>query len=159
MKTGKVNMMPNCPKCGNEVTDEMDFCPKCGTALKVTSAQDFEKSAKEFGERMAQKGREFGERMSERARLRAERREERYEKYEKSEVHEKHEFVFVGPLIGGIILIFIGLLIYLQVTGALNVVFIGALFIIVIGVLIIAAGIFAATMMRRRHPSVERPQQ
>ena len=143
-----------CPKCGNEITEEMDFCPKCGTSLKAEQPNDIEKSAKEFGERMAQRGRELGERMSERARLRAERREERYEKYEKSEVHEKHEFVFVGPLIGGLILIFLGLLIYLQVTGALNVVFVGALFFVVIGVLIIAAGIFAATMMRRRHPPV-----
>jgi uncharacterized membrane protein YvbJ len=145
--------MPYCPKCGHEVGEEMDFCPKCGAALKGEQPRDIGTWGKEFGERMAQKGREFGERMSERARLRAERRAERYEKYEKTEVHEKHEFTFIGPLIGGLILIFLGLMLYLQVTGSLNVVIVGALFFVVIGVIIIAAGIFATTMTRRRHPA------
>jgi len=135
-----------CPKCGNEVSEEMDFCPKCGTALKGEQPRDMEKRGKEFGDRMAQKGREFGERMSERARLRAER-------YEKTEVHEKHEFAFIGPLIGGLIFIFLGLMLYLQVTGSLNVIIVGALFFVVIGVIIIAGGIFAATTMRRKHPT------
>lgn len=149
MKTGKVNIMPYCPKCGNEVSEEMEFCPKCGTALKGEQPRDVEKWGKEFGERMAQKGREFGERMSERARRRA----ERDEKYEKTEAHEKHEFAFIGPLIGGLILIFLGLMLYLQVTGSLNTVIVGALFFVVIGVIIIVAGVFATTMARRRHPA------
>jgi uncharacterized membrane protein YvbJ len=141
--------MPYCPKCGNEVGEEMEFCPKCGTGLKGEQPRDVEKWGKEFGERMAQKGREFGERMSERARRRA----ERYEKYEKTEVYEKHEFTFIGPLIGGLILVFLGLMLYLQVTGSLNAVIVGALFFVVIGVIIIGAGIFAVTMARRRHPA------
>ncbi|HVP41185.1 MAG TPA: zinc-ribbon domain-containing protein [Candidatus Krumholzibacteriaceae bacterium] len=138
--------MPYCPKCGNEVSEEMEFCPKCGAALKGEQPRDVEKWGKEFGERMAQRGREFGERMSEHARRRADR-------YEKTEVHEKHEFAFIGPLIGGLILIFLGLMFYLQVTGSLNVIIVGAIFFVVIGVIIIAAGIFAATMTRRRHPA------
>lgn len=147
--------MPYCRKCGSEVSEEMEFCPKCGAALKGEQFRGVEEWGKEFGERMAQKGREFGERMSERARRRAERRAERdekYEKYEKTEVHEKHEFTFIGPLIGGLILIFLGLMFYLQVTGSLNAALVGALFFVVIGLIIIAASIFAATMARRRHP-------
>jgi uncharacterized membrane protein YvbJ len=149
--------MSYCPKCGNEVTEEMEFCPKCGTSLKGEQPRDVEKWGKEFGERMAQKGREMGERMSERAKRRAERRAERDEKYEKdekhekTEVHEKHEFAFIGPLIGGLILIFFGLMFYLQVIGSLNTEVVGALFFVVIGVIVIAAGVFAATMARRRH--------
>jgi uncharacterized membrane protein YvbJ len=148
--------MPYCPKCNNEVSEEMEFCPKCGAALKGEQYSDVEKWGKEFGERMAQKGRELGERMSERAKRRAERRaqrDEKYEKYEKTEVHEKHEFVFVGPLIGGLVLIFLGLMFYLQIIGSLNAAIVGALFFIVIGVIIIAAGVFAATMAKRRHPA------
>lgn len=151
--------MPYCPKCGNEVTEEMEFCPKCGTSLKGEQPRDVEKWGKEFGERMAQKGKEIGERMSERAKRRAERRAERgekyekEEKYEKTEMHEKREFAFIGPLIGGLILIFLGLLFYLQVTGSLNTEIVGALFFVVIGVVIIAVGVVAATMARRRHPA------
>ena len=92
-----------CPKCGNEVDEEMDFCPRCGASLKGEQPRGFEKWGKEFGERMARRGREIGERMSERAR-RAER-DEKYEKeeqWEKAEVHEKREFAFIGPLIGGL---------------------------------------------------------
>jgi len=145
--------VPYCSKCGSEIGENMEFCPKCGAALKGEQPRDFERWGKEFGERMAQKGREFGERMSERARRRAERkaeRDEKYEKYEKTEVHEKHEFAFIGPLIGGLILIFLGLMLYLQVTGRLNAALVGAIFFIVIGVIIIAAGIFAATITKRR---------
>ena len=151
--------MSYCPKCGNGVTDEMEFCPKCGTSLKGEQPRDAERWGKDFGERMAQKGRDIGERMSERARIRAERRagrDEKYEKDEKSEkgeVHEKHEFTFIGPLIGGLILIFFGVMFYLQVTGSLNAGIVGALFFVIIGVIIIVAGVFAATMARRRHPA------
>ncbi len=153
MKSAKVKVMPFCPKCGNEVNEEMDFCPKCGASLKGEPPWDLEKWGKEFGERMAKRGREIGERMSEGA-GRADMGE-KYEKdgqYEKAEVHEKREFAFVGPLIGGLILIFLGLMFYLQVTGSLNTGLVGASFFIVIGVIIIAAGIFAATMARRRNP-------
>ena len=103
MKSAKVRVMLYCPKCGNEVDEEMDFCPRCGASLKGEQPRDFEKWGKEFGERMARRGREIGERMSERAR-RAER-DEKYEKeeqWEKAEVHEKREFAFIGPLIGGL---------------------------------------------------------
>jgi len=139
--------MPFCPKCGNEVNEEMDFCPKCGASLKGEPPWDFEKWGKEFGERMAKYGREVGERVSEEA-----RKAEWDGHYEKAEFYEKREFTFVGPLIGGLVLIFLGLMFYLQVAGSLNAEFVGASFFIVIGVIIIIAGIFAATMARRRNP-------
>lgn len=153
MKSAKVKVMPFCPKCSNEVNEEMDFCPKCGASLKGEPPWDLEKWGKEFGERMAKRGREIGERMSEGAK--GAEMDEKYEKdgqYEKAEVQEKREFAFIGPLIGGLILIFLGLMFYLQVTGSLNIELVGASFFIVIGGIIIAAGIFAVTMARRRHP-------
>jgi hypothetical protein len=149
----EVSVVQNCPKCDKEVSEEMAFCPKCGTALKGEQPSDVGKSAQEFGGRMAQKGREFGKRMTARASRRAERmarREEKYESYEKSEIRE---FAFVGPLIGGLILVFLGLMLYLQVTGSLNVQIVAALFFVVIGIIIILAAIYATTMLRRRYPN------
>lgn len=139
--------MAFCPKCGNEVNEEMGFCPKCGAALKGEPPWVLEKWGKEFGERMSKLGTEIGERMGEGA-----RRAERDGQYEKAEFHEKREFAFVGRLIGGLILIFFGLMFYLQVTGSLNTELVWASFFIVVGVIIIAAGIFAATVARRRNP-------
>lgn len=157
--------MPNCPKCGNEVNEEMAFCPKCGASLKGEQPRDVEEWGKEFGKRMSKRGKELGERMSERGKEIEERikerteRAERYEKYEKEEkegIPEKYEprrVSFLGPLIGGLILIFLGLMFYLQVIGRLEAGTAWALFFVVIGVIVIAAGLSAATMARRRHPA------
>ena len=138
--------MPNCPKCGNEVSEEMAFCPKCGTSLKGEQPTGKGKLGEEYGWRMAQRERD-------RARRRTERMARREEKYETSEKGELHELAFVGPVIGGLILIFLGFLLYLQVTGALNFEILGALFFVVIGIIIIAAAVYAATVQRRRHPA------
>jgi uncharacterized membrane protein len=78
-------------------------------------------------------------------------KEEKHEKQEKTEKHEKRVYGFIGPLIGGLILIFIGLTAYLAInnvsTGILN-----ALFFIIVGVAIIIGAIYGSTLARRRHP-------
>jgi len=139
-------LVPNCPKCGNEVSKEMAFCPKYGISLKGEQPIGVGKSGEEHGGRMAQ-------RMRERARRQAERMARREEKYDTYEKGEMRELAFVGPLIGGLILIFLGFLLYLQVTGALNIEILGALFFVIIGIVIIAVAVFASTVLRRRHPA------
>jgi len=174
--------MPYCPNCGTEVGEEMDFCPNCGTSLKRELAPEFtekvkvadktskraerisekmEKLAekigergKEIGETMSEQGKEIGERVSERTR-RAERKEnhEKDEEFEKTERHEKREFSFIGPLTGGLILIFLGLLFYFQVAGNVGRDVAIASFLVVIGAVIIAVALYAVMVAARRHPT------
>jgi hypothetical protein len=146
----KVNAMPKCPNCGSEVNEEMAFCPKCGASLKGEKPRTSGDWGREFGERMGRWGKEFGERMSERARREA--REERYEKGARAEKHEKREFEFIGPLVGGLILVFLGLVFYLQVTYGFGMEVAGALFLVVIGVIVLAVGLYTATTVRKRSP-------
>jgi len=149
-----VTGLPTCPKCGATVSEDMAFCPKCGASLKGGTPRDFEDWGREFGERMGRWGRDFGDRMSERTHT---WEEGRYEKEEKGEKYEAREWtyvgMFLGPLIGGLILIFLGVLFYLEVTGRLRAEAVGAVFFIVIGIIILASALYAAVMARRRHPS------
>lgn len=85
--------MSYCPKCGSKVEEEMSFCPKCGAPLKDQRPTVEAKTT-----------------------YRRDEKAEKAEKNEKAEKHEKHEYGFVGPLIGGLILIFIGAASYLEVT-------------------------------------------
>jgi uncharacterized membrane protein YvbJ len=125
--------MPYCQKCGTEVSEEMTFCPKCGASLKV------EKPV-EAAPAPAPKKTEKAE------------KHEKEEKREKAEKREKREFGVIGPLIGGLILILLGLMLYLQVTGFLQRGVAGALFLITLGIIVIVAGLYAATTAARRHP-------
>jgi len=121
--------LPYCPKCGNEVSEETAFCPKCGAPLKV------EARAPPRAEK-------------------AEKREkgEKEEKREKTEKHEKREFRVIGPLIGGLILILLGVTSYLQITGFLRREAASALFFIVIGAVIIVVSLYAVMTAKRRYP-------
>lgn len=121
--------MPYCPNCGAEIKEEMTFCPKCGASLKIEEPVDWRERRRV---------------------LREERREaRRSEKEEKTEKHEKHEYAPMGPLIAGLALIFLGVLAYLQVTGMIQGQFLGALFLLVIGIIILFYG---AIIVSRRHP-------
>lgn len=126
--------MSYCPKCGTEVSEEMAFCPKCGAPLKAEKPS-IEAPPTGYRSEKAEK--------AEKA-----EKHEKQEKGEKTEKHETREFGFIGSLIGGLILIFFGLMSYLQVTGFLGKEVVGALFLILIGIIIIIGAIYAA----RRHP-------
>lgn len=126
--------MPYCPKCGTKVREEMAFCPKCGAPLKVKQPPSETTPAPAL--QRAEK---------------AEKHEKR-EKREKTEKYEKREFGVIGPLIGGLILIFLGLMFYLQVTGFLGRGVASALFLIIIGIIIIVGALYAAMIAARRHP-------
>jgi len=129
--------MSYCPNCGNKLDEEMAFCPKCGAPLKVK--QPPAEAARIPAPVRTEK---------------AEKHEkgEKEEKREKTEKYEKREFGFMGPLIVGLILIFLGLMSYLQLTGFIGREIAGALFLFIIGIIIIIVGIYAAMMAARRHP-------
>jgi cation transport ATPase len=122
----------------------MAFCPQCGAALKV------EQPPTEGVSAPAPYSAEKTEKHEKREK---EEKGEKREKEEKAEKHEKREFGVIGPLIGGLILIFVGFLFYLQVTGFLVGQVASALFLIIVGILIIVGALYAAMMAARRNPS------
>ena len=124
--------MPYCQKCGSEVSGEMAFCPKCGAALKVEKAPVRARARAEKAEKQE--------------------KEEKSEKAEKTEKHEKREFGVIGPLAGGLILIFVGFLFYLAVTGYLERQIIGPLLLIVVGIMIMVGVVYGLITASRRHP-------
>ena len=126
--------MSHCPKCSAKVTEEMSFCPKCGAPLKAAQAPT-EPRFREYrrGEK-SEKG-------------------EKAEKREKREKAEKHELGFLGPLIGGLILIFLGIAAFIGVSYPhYDWRTFGAFFLLLIGVIVIVAAIYGALVLRKRHP-------
>jgi len=142
--------MPYCPKCGEEVYQEMAFCPKCGASLRIQQPEDWRQQWRE-------RRREWRERRRE---LRRQRREaerykkgEEWEKTEKADKNEKHLYFFIGPLVGvlvlaGLILMSLGLIFYLLLTGSPT--FVWASFIIIIGLLVIAGAIYGIVVASRK---------
>jgi len=123
--------MPYCPKCGKEVSEEMDFCPQCGASLKPTPARvQMEKAEKEEKQE----------------------KEEKEEKAEKTEKYEKREFGYVGPLVGGVILILLGIMAYLAATGRMHILDWGPIFLIMVGIIILVFGLYAALVAAKRSP-------
>ena len=131
--------MVYCPKCGTKVSEEMSFCPKCGTALKVERPPTPAAPPAPYRGEKAEKREK-------------EEKEERREKREKEEKHEKREYGPIGPFIGGLILILLGLMFYLALTTPAigNVAW--AIFLVVIGIIIIVGAVYAAMIAARRHP-------
>ena len=131
----KVRLMVYCPKCGNQVEENMTFCPRCGAPLKAEAP------------------------------VRALRRDEKAEKHEKGEKqekqesekgekHEKGEYGFIGWFIGGLILLVIGAMAFLNINyHFVNTAMGWALFLLIIGVIIIIVAIYIATRARKRSPS------
>lgn len=135
--------MPNCPKCGAKVTEEMNFCANCGAALipspppaqVVAPAPAPQPSRQEKGEK--DEKHEKGE------------KGETREKAEKGEKHEKQQGGYLGSIIGGIVLIVLGVLTYLSITGVVIGAWMWAAFFIVIGIIVI---IYAVAVAMRRNP-------
>ncbi len=128
--------MVNCPKCGAEVSEDMAFCPKCGASLQA--------------------GRPEAPAPTDWRRERWERRrnekEEKDEKNEKGEKHEKGGHRFIGPLIGGLILILIGISSALSILGYRVWNLTWPIFIMIIGLIIIISAL-ARTAKRRNPPT------
>ena len=121
--------MQYCPKCGSKIGEEMTFCPKCGAPLKGQQSSVEARTAYRRDEK-AEKG----------------------EKHEKTEKREKREYGFLGPLIGGLILIFIGTAAYVEITKMYDSRVIWAFFLVLIGILVVVGAAYGFTMAARRHP-------
>jgi uncharacterized membrane protein YvbJ len=145
-----VSLMAYCPKCGNLVDETMTFCPRCGASLKPeTTTYQAAPAATASTVPTAPY----------RARNEKQEKQEKGEKQEKNqpekgEKHEKGEFGVIGWVIGGIVLIFFGVLAYTNVvyrwvpSGPLA----GAFWLLAIGIVIIAVGVYFALRARMRTP-------
>ncbi|MFQ5836978.1 MAG: zinc-ribbon domain-containing protein [Candidatus Bathyarchaeia archaeon] len=120
--------MPYCPKCGAEVSEEMNFCSKCGSTLGPLPP------------RMRREKEEKTE------------KHEKREKSEKTEKYEKREYGYIGPLIGGLILIVVGLMAYLAAIRPMYFHNWGPILLIAVGIIILVITIYAAMTAAQRSP-------
>jgi F0F1-type ATP synthase assembly protein I len=134
--------MPYCHKCGSEVNEKNSFCPKCGAALKAGSPSQ-PMSPERYRNEKAEK----------------QEKQEKHEKDEKTEKggaqqekYEKHEYGFLGPLIGGVVLILVGFMLYLAVSGSFSFRSIFPFFLIIIGAIVILGVLVGSVMAKRRNP-------
>lgn len=134
--------MSYCPKCGNKVDETMTFCPRCGASLKVEApARPAAPSPPTYRRNEKAEKQEKGE------------KQEKNEP-EKGEKHEKGEFGFIGWLIGGLVLILMGAMYFINMHYRwVNTAMGWALFLLVIGVVIIVVGVYVSMNARKRHPS------
>ena len=133
--------MPYCHKCGSEIKEKDSFCPNCGIALKAgepKSPMNYENYRNEKTEKQEKTEKH--------------EKEEKMEKGQQQEKFEKKEYSILGPLVGGAILILVGIMFYLTVTGVLNFSSIFPFFLIIIGGIIILAVAIGAIMAKGRHP-------
>jgi hypothetical protein len=106
-------VMPYCPKCGKEVSEEDDFCTNCRTPLKEGVVY-----------------------------RRVHRRDEKSEKDEKNEKDEKHEDKY-GSIVGGLILTWLGVLLFMTNQNMINGTDFGGYFLLGIGVILLVRGLLA----------------
>jgi zinc-ribbon domain len=132
--------MSYCPKCGSKLDEGMSFCPKCGAPVNVAQGPTAP------GAPTAQTRREY------RRREKDEEKGEKHEKEEKGEKGEKGEGGFLAPLVGGLILVFLGVVWWLGMNGMFEWRILWALFIVLVGIVIIIAAVYGALVLRKRHP-------
>lgn len=61
--------------------------------------------------------------------------------------------MFIGPLIGGLLLIALGALLYFLAVGGFDTQMLSALFFVFVGAIIIAAAVYFIVVTGRRHPN------
>ena len=130
--------MRYCHKCGSEVKEEDSFCPNCGASLKGGEPRQYIAHQPLRGEKSEKQEKD--------------EKQEKMEKGEQQEKREKQEFGVLGPLVGGVILILIGFMFYLTVSGVFDWRSIGPFILIIIGAVIILAVIVSIMMARGRNP-------
>ncbi len=136
--------MSYCPKCGNEVNENMVFCISCGASLKTSSSDQPRQSSPTPAQPIN----------------RSDERSEKNEKQEqqhptKGEKHTKGEAGFIVYLIGGLILITVGLFSVLEISGYFNSADSGqswAIMLLIIGVIIIVGAIYVFVFARKHSP-------
>lgn len=136
--------MPYCPKCGNLVDENMTFCPRCGSPLKGEAAQAAQPQAPPTGPVPTYRRRDEKSEKNE--------KNEKNEQREKNEKQEKGERGFIGWLIGGLVLIIIGIFSLLQASGYLTSGANWAFVLVLIGIVIIIAAVYIASVAKKRSP-------
>src|SRR5512137_1708056 len=81
--------MSYCPKCGNKVDETMAFCPNCGFSLKTGT---YRVPPPPFPPAPTRN-----------------EKQEKQEKHEKSQQQEKGQHRYFGWIIGGLLLLFFGI--------------------------------------------------
>ena len=74
------------------------------------------------------------------------------EKGEQQEKYEKQEFGILGPLIGGVILTIVGFILYLTVSGVINLRSLFPVILIIIGAIVILAVIIGVVRAKGKSP-------
>ncbi len=138
--------MPNCPKCGARVTEAMSYCPSCGTSLKAPPAPAVAPAPAAPAPAPPPRREEKAEKREK------EEKGEKREKTEKGEKHEKQTFGPIGPIVGGIALVAIGVLFFLSLQPGINQPMLWAYFFVIIGIVVILAAIYGTMIASRRHP-------
>jgi len=115
----------------------MSFCPNCGASLKEAPPPVVAPAPAPPVRREKQEKGEKGEKQ---------------EKTEKGEKHEKRGAGLLGPIVGGIVLIMLGVMAFLSLQPGINQQLLGAYFLVILGMVIIVAGIYGAMIAARRHP-------
>ena len=129
--------MSYCPKCGHKVDETMTFCPNCGASLKAGTTGQGQPTPPPYDYY-----------------YRHRHRHEKEEKNEKAEKHEKPGGGYFGLIIAGLIVLFIGALAYLNATtGFLTGPVASAVVVVVIGLIIVVAGVYYASRARSRNPT------
>jgi undecaprenyl pyrophosphate phosphatase UppP len=113
----------------------MTFCPNCGTSLKPGTTWQAQTTPPPYDY------------------YRHRHRQEKEEKNEKAEKHEKAGGGYFGLVIAGLVVLFIGLLSYLNATtGFLTGPVASAIVVVIIGLIIVVAGVYYASRSRSRNP-------
>jgi len=133
--------MTYCHRCGSKIKEENSFCPRCGATLKAGEAR-----APMSPERYRSEKTEKQEKNEKNE------KEEKMEKGEQQEKYEKQEFGILGPLIGGVILIIIGFILYLTVEGIINLRSLFPVVLIIVGAIVILGVIIGGVMARGKNP-------
>jgi Flp pilus assembly protein TadB len=165
--------MQYCPNCGASLEKDVGFCPYCGAQLKPSPTEQPKKLApsapsRETREHRREQRRQYRE---ERRKVRTEARErrveekeekgekgekeEKQEKGEKEEKGEKHEgrrHGYLGPLIAGYILFWLGAAFYLQVTANPMYWFVEIFGIVIFFLLVLVAIVYGARLATKRTP-------
>ena len=136
--------MPFCHKCGSEVKDDMTFCPRCGETLTSGGPRPPRPPERYISEKAEKQEKHEKQEKNE--------KEEKMEKGEQQEKYEKQEFSVLGPLIGGVILILVGFISYLAVSGIITLRSIFPFFLIIIGAIVILGVAIGAVMARGKNP-------
>jgi hypothetical protein len=125
--------MPYCPNCGAEIPSDAVFCPKCGTQILVSAIPSA--STAPTAER-----RQHDE------------KREKQEKGEKGEKNEKGEKSGdrSGPIIGGLILIWLGITFYMIQVGYVTWSYWWSDFLIGIGVILLVQAVIRYATHHRR---------